>query len=154
MAKEGFYWDEYWHVIEQTPLPKKWYLTWLLSHYVDSYPHMDEANQQQLWKLLSNCRHVGMLRDLWRILSCVEVDESISGFVFDKALLTMMSPAHAPATRVNAMETAYRIARPYPELLEEINILLRNMPEEEPPSPALNARKKQVLLKINRDLRQ
>jgi hypothetical protein len=153
MAKEGFEWDEYWQVLEQTPLPNKWYLTWLLSHYIDAYPHMDEVNQQRLWKLLLSCQHVGMLRDLWRVLSCINVDESISGAVYDKALLVSLTPVIALATRVNALETAYRIALPYPELLEEIQRLLLSMPEEEEAAPSLQARKRQVLGKIKKALR-
>jgi len=130
MAKEGFSFADLFETIEHTPLPVKWYLTWTLTHYVEAYPHLSPEDQALIWKGLQSTDHKGMLRDYWRTLTFINVDEEIAGAVYDKALLTASSPVQAIANRVHAMQVAYNIAQGYAELLEELLATLSKLPED------------------------
>ncbi|MEX2595685.1 MAG: hypothetical protein WEC59_02060 [Salibacteraceae bacterium] len=148
MAKEHFVVDDFVAAIKTLPHPSNWYLSWVMSHYFSSFPHLGAKGQLNLWELLKTTQHPSVQRDLWKTLSVLNIDEEISGYVYDHAIRIIPSPIYAIAARAHAIQAAFNIAKPYPELRHELALLLRSIPEAE--SSGIKARAKNMLLELKK----
>lgn len=148
MAKEGANIGELLQHIDRVPLPLKWHLTWALNHYVEQYPVLNHRQQVQVWNMLCLTRHEGIMRDLWRILSFISIDDEISGAVYDKALLLIRNTSMPVAIRVYAMQAAFNIAHAFPELLAELSETLMPLKNEE--AASIQATLKRILKEIEK----
>ena len=120
---------------------KSWKLTWLLSHYIEA--SKDDSFQLDIWQVLKTTEHQGIQRDLWRAFSFISINESIAGEVYDKALGLIHSQLYAIAVRAHAMQCAFNIAQTYPELKEELALVLKGISSED--SAGIRSRTKRLL---------
>lgn len=152
MQHSGVNLREYLEETGRQPLPVRWYLTWTLSHYVEQTREAGAAEQHLLWEFLLSCRHEGMQRDLWRCLSFIDIVEELSGAVYSHAIRITGSAKHPVAVRAHAMLTAYHIARGYPELLNELDMVLTPLKEGE--AMSVRARSMRIRQWIAKDLKK
>ena len=148
MAKHGYDFGDYLNIVERSELPVKWYLTWNLGHYLQEYSHLGLVKQRLFWEFSKQVEHEGMLRDIWRSWSFLVVHEELEGDVFDKAVRIIPSQMYPVAVRVHAMKTAHNIAKNYPEIAEELMMILEDLDHDE--SSGIRARAKNIL----KDLRK
>jgi len=127
LAKEHFDLATYLDVVLTTEPPVNWYLTWTLNHYFDRYPHLGLEKQRMLWERLRSIEHKGIKRDLWRILSSLELDEDLAGEVFERGILIVRSSAQEVAVRAHAMKVLLNVTKNYPELVDELDLILNDL---------------------------
>lgn len=143
IMREGLDIEAYIDEVQKRPLPVRWHMTWLLSHYVERKGSISPQDQLRLWTLLSECGNRSMARDLWRALSFIELDDEIAGDVFDAAVAIIPAPAQPVALRAHAMYAARNIARPWAELRRELILVIEDLPPDE--SAAIRTRSKAIL---------
>ena len=131
IEKEGIDFKEFFEEVDQQSHPTRWYMTWLLTHFVESNPEIGTEQQVLIWNLLKDCTNQSMLRDLWRCMSHIEVNDDISGEVYERAIKTFSSQKQAIAVRGHSLECACNIAKPYPELRDELTMLMRVLLNDE-----------------------
>ena len=93
-----------------------------------------------------------MQRDLWRAFTFITIDEDLEGEVYDSAVKTTSNAALPIAPRAHAMLCAVNIAMHYPELSEEMLLVLSSFPQEE--SPGLRNRAKNLSAKLRKKLKE
>ena len=148
MAKHGYDFKGYVEKIEQTELPVKWYLMYNLGHYIQEYSHLGLLKQRLFWEFSKTIDHRGMLRDIWRSWSFLVVHEELEGDVFDKAVGIIPSQLYPVAVRIHAMKTAHNIAKNYPEIAEELIMILEDLDHDE--SSGVRTRKKNILKDLHK----
>ena len=143
IEKEGLDFNAFFSEVQHQKQPIRWYMTWLLTHYVEANKEMGSSIQTLIWNQLKATTNQSMLRDLWRCMSHIDVNEEISGEVYDQATRVFTSQKHAIAVRAHALECACYIAKPYPELREEMKLFLKPLKEDE--SPGMRSKAKNWL---------
>lgn len=148
---QGLDWENFWNLNEETKLPTKWYMTWWLANYAEHDPIAIARQQDRLWTKLQDLDHEGMRRDLWKVLTKIKLHDELAGLAFDKALKTIASQKHAVAVRAYAMEVALNVALSYPELANEVIMILESLSPEEQAS--IKARKRMFLKKLRKAIK-
>lgn len=100
---------------------------WVLNHCADIEPDRIKLFHSKLISHLKNKNlHNGVIRSVLRIIRNHPVPKKQESFMLDKCLEYIKNPSEAIAVRAFAMPVAFNIAKPYPELLNELEIILRN----------------------------
>ena len=146
LEKDGFDFHDFFEVLPSIEFPTRWYMTWMLTHYVERNKEEGTAHQGLIWNVLTQCDNQSMLRDLWRTMSLIEVNEELAGEVYDAATKATMSSINAIAVRAHSMFTAANIAMPYPELRSELILILKGFNEDT--SAGLRARARNLSKKL------
>ncbi|MEZ4721932.1 MAG: hypothetical protein R2813_08670 [Flavobacteriales bacterium] len=131
IEKQGTDYREFFQIVHEQPASKCWRMTWMLSSLVERNPKIGNEIQELVWKQLKPCEHQGMQRDLWRTLTFVDISEELSGSVYDFACNVIASAHYPVAVRVHAMQCAFNIAKPWPELRDELKMILDSLGPEE-----------------------
>lgn len=148
VLKTGLDWDQFIEIFLSTPLPSKWYLTWWLSHYAEVDPEPIESRQMLFWDALIENRHPSIERDFWKLLTRISLNDDLIGNAYNEAMRVIPSQKRAVAVRAYAMEVAFNVAKRYPELIHEVNLVFENLSLEEPAS--MQSRKRHYLKKLKR----
>ena len=88
LEKDGFDFHDFFEVLPSIEFPTRWYMTWMLTHYVERNKEEGTAHQGLIWNVLTQCDNQSMLRDLWRTMSLIEVNEELAVEVYDAATKT------------------------------------------------------------------
>lgn len=87
--------------------------------------------------------HDAIRRNVMRLLQSVEIPKRLAGRIYDHSIGFLDDPDQPIAVRVFAMSVAARIAKPEPDLRNELRlIILKHLPHS---TAAFRARAKQVL---------
>ncbi len=148
MAREHFDLEDYIAVVKDSTPPLNWLMTWTLNHYYDAFPHLPSRQQKLIWSMLGETNHDGIKRDLWRILSCVNLSEDLAGEVFELSLRMIPSQHHPIAVRAHAMKTALNIVHAYPELGHELKLVFELLKNDD--SAGIRSRAKNYLKQIHK----
>lgn len=144
----GFDWKHYLDFIKTEPHQKAWKIGWLLTHYVEQFPEEGRKHQKLMWEVLKTTNDQSIQRDLWRTFTFFTITEELEGEVYDVSVKTMCNATVAIAARAHAMQVAYSLSLPYPELRAEIMLLLSEFHREE--SAALKARSRNLMKALQR----
>lgn len=123
---------------------------WVLTHCADLEPERIKPFHEILIKHLNNKKlHSGVVRSILRIFQTQSVPEKLQSFMLDKCFNYIKNPSEAIAVRAFAMTVIYNISKPYPELLNELAIVLNhlNIAEE---SAGMKNRVKHTLINISK----
>jgi len=71
----------------------------------------------------------GVRRSFSKVFSIVEIPEEISGEIYDLCVDWIIQEKTSIAVKAHCMEAAKNIALPYPELCEELGIVIRDQME-------------------------
>ena len=127
---------------------------WVLNHCSDlDFERIKPFHVKLINHLKNKHIHSGVIRSVLRIFQNQPVPKKLEPFMLDKCFEYIKNPTEAIAARAFAMTVALNISKPYPELLNELGIVLAhlNITEE---SAAVNARARMTLkaiAKINRN---
>jgi len=83
--------------------------------------------------------HDAVIRNTLRIFDEIDVPHELEGLLFEKCCAYILNPSRAIAIRAFGITIAVKISSLYPELSEEMNLILDEIAEY-PVSPALKVR--------------
>ena len=153
MSGQGFDWSTFCLAMSRSSEKKiTWKMGWLLTHYIERHPADGSKHQYQVWEVLKNTNSHSLQRDLWRAFTFIRVDANLEGELYDLAVKTTSNAALPIAPRAHAMLCAVNVALHYPELSEEMLLVLSSFPQEE--SPGLRNRAKNLSVKLRKKLRE
>lgn len=121
---------------------------WVLNHCNDlEFERIKPFYVKLINHLKSKNLHSGVIRSILRMFQSYPVPKKLESFMLDKCFEYIKNTSEAIAVRAFAMTVALNISKPYPELLNELSIVLNhlNIAEE---SAAINARTKNTLKEI------
>lgn len=121
---------------------------WVLTHCSDMEPDRIKPFHEILINHLKNKKlHSGVVRSILRIFQTQHVPKNLQSFVLDKCYDYIKNPSEAIAVRAFAMTVIFNISKPYPDLLNELAIVLNhlNIAEE---SAGIKNRAKHTLIDI------
>jgi hypothetical protein len=112
--------DELWELIKSgtPPVPQRG--AWVISHLGEVNPDLLKPYFADVLVLLRAPTHDAVHRALVRTLAHMDIPEEYEGELYDLAISWISSPVKPVAIRVHCMDIAARIARPYPELQDEL----------------------------------
>lgn len=121
---------------------------WAMSNIAIDHP---ELVKPYLGKLVQKLRqpghHPAIARNILRILQDVDVPEKYQGDLIDECFKLIAGEIYPAAVRAFAITAAGRICKHYPELKNELLILLKHL-HELPQLPAIRHRIKKALKEI------
>lgn len=123
---------------------------WVLTHCSDMEPDRIKPFHEILINHLKNKKlHSGVVRSIVRIFQTQPVPEKLQSYMLDKCFEYIKNPSEAIAVRAFAMSVVFNISKAYPELLNELSIVLNhlNIAEE---SAGIKNRAKHILNDIKK----
>lgn len=101
---------------------------WVLTHCADMEPERIKPFHEILINHLKNKKlHSGVVRSIVRIFQTQPVPEKLQSFMLDKCFEYIKNPSEAIAVRAFAMTVVFNISKAYPELLNELAIVLNHL---------------------------
>lgn len=127
---------------------------WVLAHCSDIDYSRIVPYHDLLIKNLKKCDlHNGVIRNTLRLFQTHEVPVKQQSFLLDKCFEYIKNPSQAIAVRSFAITIVFNIAKQYPELLQELFLILNhlNISEE---SPGIKSKVKNTIKAINQTLKR
>jgi hypothetical protein len=127
---------------------------WVLNHCSDiDFDRVKPFHDKLINHLKNKHIHSGVVRSILRIFQYHHVPKKHESFLLDRCFDYLKNPSEVITVRVFAMAIVFNISMPYPELLNELSIILNHMLETEE-SGALRSRAKytlKMIAKINQN---
>lgn len=98
---------------------------WLLSNCVDEGGKGFASRKREILRSIEG-KSGGHQRDLVRVLSKLDSDDEEEGLLFDQCVALWSDPGNMPSVRHVSMRTLLQITEKYPELYNEVKILLKD----------------------------
>ena len=118
---------------------------WVLNHCSEiDFERVKPFHDKLINHLKSKNIHSGVVRSILRIFENHSVPKKHESFLLDECFDYLKNPAEVITVRVFAMAIIFNISKPYPELLNELSIILNHMMETEE-SGALRSRTRTTL---------
>lgn len=126
---------------------------WVLSHcnLIDS-KSIKPYYSSLILNLQNKQLHDGVIRGTLRLFQTNEVPEEHQSFLIDKCYEYVKNPAETIAIRSFAITVIYKISKPYPELLNELKLLLLHLKTNDT-APGMVSKIKNTLKAIEKDNR-
>jgi len=103
---------------------------WAVSNCIELHPDLVKPYYGRLLgQLERDDSHIGVRRNVVRLLQFVEVPSSYRGHVFDVCYKLFADATQPVAVRVFSMTVAANIAKGKPELLDELRLVAKEHPE-------------------------
>lgn len=123
---------------------------WPMSYVFEAYPALIKPYYKKLISLLKNPnQHPAIYRNILRGMQHLEIPEKWQGELIDICFGFIKSEVAPLAVRAFAITTAANICKPYPELKNEL-LLILNQLNVEPQAPAVRVRTKSALKDLKR----
>ena len=123
---------------------------WVLSHCSDIDSNCVKPYYS---KLILNLKHKnlpdGVIRSTLRLFQDNEVPSKHQALVLDTCYTYIKNPLKAIAIRSFAITVVYQLSKPYPELLNELKMVLLHV-STHPDSPGMNSKIKNTLKLIDK----
>jgi hypothetical protein len=117
---------------------------WVLGKCAEEQPELLKPYVSKLITLLAKKnRHDAIKRNGYRVLQFQDIPERDKGRLLAQCYEAILSLQEAIAIRVFALSTAYNISKDFPELLQELLLMLDDILAH-PHSPALLARARMI----------
>jgi hypothetical protein len=121
---------------------------WPLSYSALEHPNLVKPYYGKLIdKLIDPKQHPAIARNILRLFQETEIPEKYRGKLLDACFRFIPGETYPIAIRAFAITVASKICQPYPELKNELAILLRELMEFKQ-TPALNVRIKRALKEL------
>lgn len=123
---------------------------WVLGHCSDlDYDALTRYHDKLIENLSTPGLHNGVIRNTLRLYQRHPVPEKYHSFLLDMCYGYIKDPSEAIAVRAFAMTVVFSISRPYPELLQELRMVLTH-PAGHEESPGIRSRVKHILKAIDK----
>ncbi|MBS1637987.1 MAG: hypothetical protein JST26_18890 [Bacteroidetes bacterium] len=125
--------------------------SWILGHICDLDLSVMKNRDRKILGLLKSEEGLkgGRTRNILRIYNTRTVPESCSSDVLDTCYRFLKDPSYAIAIRAFSITVIYNISKPYPELLEELKLVLNDLLKHDE-APAIINRGYHTLEKIEK----
>jgi hypothetical protein len=121
---------------------------WVLAHCAEIEPKRIRSFHITLVNHLKNEGiHSGIIRSILHIFQHQDIPKQVETFLLEKCFEYVQNSTQAIAVRVFAMTVIFNISKPYPELLNELYVLLSKIIETEE-SAGIKSRARAVLKEI------
>jgi hypothetical protein len=123
---------------------------WVLNHCADiNFESVKPFHLKLINHLKNKNLHSGVIRSVLGIFQEQPVPKKTKAFMLDKCYEYIKNPTEAIAARAYAMTIVFNISKPYPDLLQELSIVLThlNITQE---SAAINAKVRNTLKAITK----
>ena len=102
--------------------------TWVLAHCSDkNHNSIKPFYSQLILNLKTKKLHDGVIRNTLRLFQENEVPIEHQSFMLDQCYQYIKNPFEAIAIRSFAITVVFKISKPYPELLNELELLLQHL---------------------------
>jgi hypothetical protein len=98
--------------------------SWVMSHCADRHPQLIIPYMEAMIQNLDNPLHDAVIRNTVRIFQDIEIPEPLMGEIADKCFNYLNSPQYAIAIRVFSMTVLYKISLAFPELQNELKMVI------------------------------
>jgi hypothetical protein len=123
---------------------------WPIPIIVREYPELIEPYKEKLVLNLENPSHNAVVRNTIRLFEDIEIPEDLHGRFYEIGLKLLINIKEPVANKVFTMTVMYKIAEPYPELLNELKLIIETqLPYEK---PGFKSRGKKTLALIDKRL--
>jgi hypothetical protein len=123
---------------------------WVLGHCSDiNYDAIKKYHGKLIMNLATPGLHNGVIRNTLRLYQQHPVPEKYHSFLLDTCYNYIKDPSEAIAVRAFAMTVVFSISKPYPELLDELKMVLKH-PDSHEESPGIRSRVKSTLKAIDK----
>lgn len=120
--------------------------SWVVSHCVEAEPSLIEPYLAQIIHFAQQDVHDAVTRNILRLLQTIRVPEQLEGDLVNFCFQILEDKSRPIAIRTFALTVAYTCSLPYPELLQELRILLEDqLPYE---APAFKSRGSKLLKQL------
>ncbi len=118
---------------------------WAVSYCVENHPHLIKPYINKIVDLLDKPdQHDAVKRNSLRIFQDMEIPEKSQGKLYDAAMKFLLSMNEPIAVKAFSITVLQNISKPYPELQDELKLVLSNLVKHET-SPAVVHRCKKAL---------
>ena len=140
---ERFY-DENWLINQR--------VSWFITPMVEKQPELLLPHLGKMIDGLDTARHPSYTRNVMRLMQHYPLPEEHEGKLFDHAAKLLIDIKEPAAGKVFGMTAMLRIARPYPELLKEMKMIIETqIPFEK---PGFKSRGRKTLALIEKYLKE
>lgn len=108
----------------EAPLPQRG--AWLFETCVPKHPELALPYISEMLSYMQQDVPDGVRRSFSKVFSIVDIPEDLSGEIYDLSVDWIIQEKTSIAVKAHLMETAKNIALPYPELREELAIVIRD----------------------------
>ena len=123
---------------------------WVLGHCSDlDYDCIKPYHIKLVNNLKQKDLHNGVIRNTLRLFQKHPVPKETESFILDKCFDYIKNPTEAIAVRAFAITVVFNISMPYPELLNELLIILNHLSETED-GPGIRSRVKNTIKAIHK----
>jgi len=116
--------NELWEIIKTgaPPLPQR--ASWVFGHCCERFPDLLKPHLDEIVSFLPLPHHNSIHRNFCKTLATIDIPEEHQGTLYSLAIDWIFSQKVPVAVKAHCMEIAYKIARPIPELREELAIVI------------------------------
>lgn len=115
---------------------------WVLNHCNDlEFDRIKPFYVKLINHLKNKNLHSGVIRSILRMFQSYPVPKKLEAFILDKCFEYLKNPSESIAVRAFAMTVALNISKPYPELLNELSIVLNHLSATEQSAGLINRTK-------------
>lgn len=121
---------------------------WIMSDIAKIHPDLvREYIPILVEKLKDTNAHIAVKRNIYRLLQFVELPETIHGDLMNDCFDSLMNPREALAVRAFAMSILARLAVTYPEISNELRLIIEDALQHEA-AASFKSRAKKVLSQL------
>jgi len=121
---------------------------WPLSYIVIEHPSLlNPYFEKFIQKLGDPTNHPAIPRNVFRVLQEIEIPEKFQGVLIDLSFKIIMNETEPAAVRAFAITVAAKICKNYPELKNELLIILKEL-SSLPQLPSMTSRIKKALKEL------
>lgn len=124
---------------------------WPLSYCVQQHPFLIREHLESLLHCLEHPRHAAVQRNILRLLCFVELPDALHGRIMSTCFDLVQAPTTPVASKAFALSILGKLAEKYPEIGNEIRLII----EEQLPtaSPGFRSKARKVLKGLDRNSR-
>lgn len=120
-----------WELVKngEPPIPQR--ASWVLDHIPMSYTPAIDRYLPEMIATLEKPVHDAVKRNIVKILAQAAIPEDYSASLFDRCIDWLIDAKTAIAIKAHCMDIAAKIAMPYPELREELKVVIKDQMNHE-----------------------
>ena len=122
--------------------------SWPIPLIVERLPELIFPYVERLIKNLENPSHNAVVRNTVKLFQDIEIPEKFQGQVVNLCMALLADPKEPVANRVFSMTVIYNISKKWPELQNELRILIESQMESE--SPGFKSRGGKIIKEIDK----
>ena len=122
--------------------------SWPIPLIVDRYPELIYPYLERLIKNLENPSHNAVVRNTVKLFQYIDIIEKFQGQVVNLCMAMLTDPKEPVANRVFSMTVIYNISKEWPDLQNELKLLIESQIESE--SPGFKSRGGKILKEMEK----